>query len=83
MNPVKTKFMTYNHSKSTTIQTSKGFQLELTDFGYLGALMESSEKDVMAREAAAWQACNKLGKIRKPSLPRLFRSAYLLLIMWS
>ena len=75
MNSSKTKFMSYNLSEDIVIQTNEGSQLEqVTDFKYLGALMESTEKDVKVRKAAAWRACSKLNKIWKSSLPKRFKS---------
>ena len=56
------------------IQTNDGTKLEnVSDFKYLGALMESSEKDVKVRKAAAWRACSKLNKIWNSTLPRGFK----------
>ena len=72
MNASKTKYMSFNHKIS--IQTNDGTKLEnVTDFKYLGALMESSEKDVKVSKAAAWRACGKLNKIWKSTLPRGFK----------
>ena len=74
MNAGKTKFMAFNHSQNVTIHTNEGLPLDhVTNFKYLGAQMESTEKDVKARKAAAWRACNKLSKIWKSSLPRAFK----------
>ena len=73
MNAGKTKYMSFNH-RSTDIQTKDGTLLEkVTDFKCLGALMESSEKDIKVRKAAAWRACGKLHKIWKSTLPRKFK----------
>ena len=56
------------------IQTKDGTTLEkVTDCKNLGALMESSEKDIKVRKAAAWRACGKLHKIYKSTLPRKFK----------
>ena len=58
MNASKTKYMSFNHNRNINIQTNDGTKLKnVTDFKYLGALMESSEKDVKVRKAAAWTAC--------------------------
>ena len=71
MNAGKTKFMCYNQSQETTIRTNDGTELqEVKDFKYLGTWMESTEKDVKLRKAAAWKACNKLTKIWKSTLPK-------------
>ena len=73
MNAGKTKYMSFNHV-SADIHTSDGTSLEeVTDFKYLGALMESSAKDIKVRKAAAWRACGKLQKIWKSTLPRKFK----------
>ena len=48
---------------------SKLTKLEnVTDFKYLGVLMESSEKNVKVRKAAAWRVYSKLNKIWKSTL---------------
>ena len=55
-------------------QAQDGTKLEnVTDYKYLGALMESSEKDVKFRKATAWRACSKLNKIWNSTLPRGFK----------
>ena len=75
MNAGKTKFMSYNQSKTVSLNTSDGTKLEeVEDFKYLGALMSSTAKDVRQRKAAAWRACNKLNKIWKSSLSRKSRA---------
>ena len=74
MNASKTKYMSFNHNGNINIQTNDGTKLEnVTDFKYLGTLMESSEKDVKVHKAAAWRACSKLNKIWKSTLPRGFK----------
>ena len=75
MNASKTKYMSFNHTENIIIQTiNDGTKLEnVTDFRYLGALMERSEKDVKVCKAAAWRACSKLKKIRKSTLPTGFK----------
>ena len=56
------------------IKTSDGTELEeVNNFKYLGAWMESTEKDIKFRRAAAWRAYNKLTKIWKSSLPKAFK----------
>ena len=73
--------MAYNHGKNTTIQKNEGFHLErATDLKYLGALMESSEKDVKGRKAAAWQSCDKLSKSGSHLCQKRLNYAYLLLL---
>ena len=74
MNASKTKYMSFNHKGNISIQTNDGTKLEsVTDFKYLGAMMESSEKDTKVRKAAAWRACRKLNKIWNSALPRGFK----------
>ena len=74
MNAGKTKFMAYNQNSMVKICTNDGTNLdEVQDFKYLGAWMESTEKDVKQRKAAAWRACSKLNKIWKSTLPRKFK----------
>ncbi|XP_072051888.1 uncharacterized protein [Amphiura filiformis] len=74
MNAGKTKFMAFNHSKGLTIKTNSGTHIkEVTNFKYLGAWMQSSEKDVKIRKAAAWRACNGMAKIWKSSLSIRFK----------
>ena len=73
MNSSKTKFMSYN-SDHTSIKTNDGTALEeVKNFKYLGAWMESTDKDIKYRKAAAWRACCKLSKIWKSSLPKSFK----------
>ena len=61
MNASKTTSMSFNQNGNISIQTNDGPKLEnVTDFKYPGALMESSEKGVKVRKAAAWRACGKL-----------------------
>ena len=71
MNAGKTKYMAFNQKESICLKTNQGSILEeVNDFKYLGALMESTAKDIKARKGAAWRACNKLGKIWKSPLSR-------------
>ena len=63
MNAGKTKFMSFNQSRMSSLQTNDGTTLEeVKDFKYLGAWMESTTKDIKQRKAAAWRACSKLSK---------------------
>ncbi|CAH1244595.1 Hypp7340 [Branchiostoma lanceolatum] len=71
MNAGKTKFMAFNIPTPYCLKTSDGTALEeVKDFKYLGSRMESTEKDITARKAAAWQACNKLKKVWRSNLSR-------------
>ena len=40
------------------------------DYKYLDSHILNSEKDFNIRKGMAWSACNKMGKLRKPSLNR-------------
>ena len=62
--------MTYNIDTEISIKTKDDTTLErLDDFKYLGAWIDNTEKDIKIRKALAWQACNKLTKIWKSTLP--------------
>jgi predicted Rdx family selenoprotein len=53
MNAGKTKVMSYNNGQ-VSIRTNDGTELEeVKNFKYLGAWMESTEKDIKVRKAAA------------------------------
>ena len=72
MNAGKTKFTSFNQSRTSSLQTNDGTKLEeVKDFKYLGAWMESTAKK--QRKAAACRACSKLSNIWKSSLPRRFK----------
>jgi hypothetical protein len=72
MNTSKTKFMSFNIPQPVKILTNNGSELEeINDFKYLGAWVQSSEKDLKTRKAAAWRACNRMQNIwRSKSLTR-------------
>jgi hypothetical protein len=66
--------MSFNQDHATDIKTIDDTSLEkITDFKYLGAWMESTDKDIKPRKAAAWRACNQLSKIWKSSLQSKFK----------
>ena len=66
MNAAKTKFMSFNQTQVPVITTSEGIHLDkVEDFKYLGAWMNSTEKDIKTRKAAAWRACGKLSQLWK------------------
>ncbi len=74
INAKKTKCMTYNIVEPVDIYTQDGSILEVVeDFKYLGSLTESTEAYIKARKASAWKACNKLKKVWKSSLNRVFK----------
>ena len=64
LNAKKTEFMAYNTDCQTPLSTSTGDQLkQVKDFKYLGARMESTERDIRERKALAWRALNRMNKI--------------------
>ena len=74
LNAGKTKYISFNQVRATDIKTNNNTSLEeVTDFKYLGSWMESTEKDIKTRKAAAWRACNQLSKIWKSSLQSKFK----------
>ena len=75
MNAKKTKAMFYNVPPQK-IETIEGQEIEQAlvgstgeqDFKYLGSWVDSKDRDISVRKAAAWQALNKLGNIWKSDL---------------
>jgi len=64
MNAGKIKFMVFNIPTPYCLKTNKGNALEeVKTFRYLGSRMKSTAKDITARKAVAWLACNRLKKI--------------------
>jgi hypothetical protein len=61
MNTSKTKYMSFNLQKSVNIKTTALIK-------YLGAWMQSSEKDIKTLKAAAWRAWNKMPVTKWKSL---------------
>ena len=61
--------MQFNHVNAVSINSKSGQAIKVVEnFKYLGAWMESSEKDINVRKALAWQTCHKLSKIWKSTL---------------
>merc|ERR1712002_1093162 len=81
MNAKKTKAMFYNVPPQK-IGTIEGQEVEQAlvgstgeqDFKYLGSWVDSKDRDISARKAAAWQALNKLGNIWKSDLDTSLKS---------
>ena len=66
MNAAKIKYMSFNQKQVPVITTNEGMPLDkVEDFKYLGAWMNSTEKDIKTRKAAAWRACGKLSQLWK------------------
>lgn len=71
LNEKKTELMAFNHDAPVNITTQSGSTIKtVQNFKYLGAWMESTEKDFKVRKALAWSACHKLCKIWNSSLSR-------------
>ena len=51
---------------------------EVTDFKYLGSWVESTERDIKARRAAAWRALHKMRSIWKSNLDRATKIPFFL-----
>ena len=71
-NADKTEYQTFNQDlEQNPIFSYQGKQLTVvSNFKYLGAWMESSEKDIKVRKALAWKACHNLQKIWKSKMAR-------------
>ena len=64
LNAKKTEYMAYNIIYHEPLKTDSGAALKkVDDFKYLGARMQSSEKDIKVRKALAWKALNDMRKI--------------------
>ena len=71
MNAGKTKCMSYNNNQHVDIKTIDGTDLKrVEDFKYLGAWVDSSEKDVKIRKAQAWRTCHQMRNIWNSNLSR-------------
>ena len=69
INAKKTKGLAFNIEEPAPLHTSDGIELEwVEDFKYLGAWVESSEKDINVRKALAWKALNGMSEIWKSSM---------------
>lgn len=69
INAKKTKIITYNIQGEVTINTNDGQKIDLeSDFKYLGSWIDSTDRDIKARKAQAWRACNNMKAIWKSPL---------------
>ncbi len=74
LNTKKTKYMAYNTQQSNGIKTDDGTELDMVpDFKYLGAWMESSEKDIKVRIALAWKALNSMNTVWSSCMSQLLK----------
>ena len=74
MNTGKTKYMSYNNNQQYDIKTIDGTDLNrVEDFKYLGAWVDSSEKDVKIIKAQAWRTCHQIRNIWYSKLSRKFK----------
>ena len=80
INSKKTEAMYFDIDNTEHIHTILNSKIKIVDnFKYLGAWMESSEKDFNIRKALAWSAANKMKKLWKSSIQdslkiRIFRA---------
>ena len=64
MNTGKTKYISYNNNQKFDIKTIDGTDLKRVEyFKYLGAWVDSSEKDVKIRKEQAWRTCHQMRNI--------------------
>ena len=71
INIPKIKAIIFNITGATEIRSKDRIPVrEVDDFKYLGARMQSSEKDVSIRKALAWSGCHKLRKVWTSNLSR-------------
>ena len=71
MNTKKTKAIVYNQDTSTPLTSKAGETIEIVpDFVYLGAWINSSERDIKIRRAKAWSACHKMKNIWNSTMSR-------------
>ena len=74
MNSKKTKAIVYNQDTSTPLISKAGDAIEIVpDFVYLGAWVDSSERDIKIRKAKAWSACHKMKKIWNSTMSRIMK----------
>ena len=61
INVKKTKILVYNIEREVTLKTADGQNIDLeSDFKYLGSWIDSTEKDIKAKKAQVWKACNSM-----------------------
>ena len=74
MNTGKTKYMSYNNYQQFDIKTIDGTDRKIVeDFKYLGAWVDSSEKDVKIRKPQTWRTCHQMRNIWNSYLSRKFK----------
>ena len=64
----KTEYMRFNQEEGEVVTLDGNKLKEVVDFKYLGALIQSSEKDINSRIGQAWQALNKMEKIWRSNM---------------
>ena len=70
-NATKTELQAYNQETPAIIKARDGTPMKVvTNFKYLGAWTESTEKDFTVRKALAWSACHRLRKVWTSQLSR-------------
>ena len=71
MNTGKTKYMSYNTIQQFENKAIDGLNPKrVEDFKYLGAWIDSSEKDLKIRKALSWITCHQMRNILKSTLSR-------------
>ena len=74
MNTGKTKYMSYNNNQQFDIKTIDETDLKrVEDFKYLGAWVDSSDKDIKIRKAQAWRTCHQMRNIWNSKLSWKFK----------
>ena len=66
----KTEYMLFNQEEGELVTLEGNRLKEVEDFKYLGAMIQSSEKDMNIRIGQAWQALNKMDKIWKSNMTK-------------
>ena len=64
----KTEYMRFNQEEGEVVTLDGNRLKEVVDFKYLGALIQSSKKDINSRIGQAWQALNKMEKIWRSNM---------------
>ncbi|XP_014779467.1 uncharacterized protein LOC106875731 [Octopus bimaculoides] len=70
-NANETELQVFNHEMPASVKVRDGKSLKVVEnFKYLGAWTQSTENDIVAREALAWSACHKSRKVWSSKLAR-------------